>query len=99
MKGINKVIFETDSLLLKQAMEGGEDDLSPVCFALADLKEYIAQNIYDCVFSFCNRSCNQVAHSLAAYGCTLNVGDELCSDNVIPNIQHLVVGDLAPSTK
>jgi hypothetical protein len=69
-KGICKAIFETDSLILKQAMEDDSYRLAPAGGAIYELKQPIEGSFSSFEFVFAPRICNKVAHALAALGCS-----------------------------
>lgn len=78
--GISKVILETDSLLLKQALENDSYRLSEAGGSIYELKSLVAGNFMNFQCNFAPRSCNQVAHALAALGCSCPQDGDLVWD-------------------
>uniref|UniRef100_A0A0A9D892 RNase H type-1 domain-containing protein n=1 Tax=Arundo donax TaxID=35708 RepID=A0A0A9D892_ARUDO len=62
------IVLETDVLLIKSALEGNAYNLSVTGNQIWELKQLVASNFQSCNISFCPRSCNKVAHTLAAVG-------------------------------
>ncbi|CAO2167828.1 unnamed protein product [Urochloa humidicola] len=86
-----------DSLLLKQALEGDDFRLAEVGGDIYELKCLISGSFSSCSLSLVPRSCNKVAHEMAALG-------SLCPREVIRNwndvpthVRDLVTSDCAVS--
>ncbi|KAF8696155.1 hypothetical protein HU200_037049 [Digitaria exilis] len=92
--GMAQVILETDSLMVKLAVEGHDYDMAATEGLIQELKNLVKFEFQSCSVDFCPRSCNSVAHALAAYGKTLDLGAELIVDESPDLVQVLVAGDL-----
>jgi ribonuclease HI len=93
--GCNRAQLEMDAINLKKAITSKDYDLSPLGPLFKEVKALIC-NVYDDVkVSTCNRTCNKIAHELAARGALLGDGNqeiwiadlpqsviELCADNM-----------------
>jgi hypothetical protein len=74
-KGISKLILETDSLILKQALENDSYRLAEVGGLIFELKNMIVGGFSSFVCEHVPRNCNKEAHALAAHGSLLPNGD------------------------
>jgi phosphotransferase system IIA component len=74
-KGIDKIILETDSLMLKQAMESDDYRFAEAGDYIYQLESLISGSFSNWLCMFVPRSCNKVAHALAAEGSSCNNGD------------------------
>ena len=92
---IRSLTFETVSLVLPQGFEIERDgtDRSPACNVMAELKLFLRQNFAACRFSFANRNCNKVAHTLVSYVSSLNMYDDMQAEHVIPLLSDIVARD------
>ena len=66
-RGMQKVIVETDSMLLKMATGGDNFALAPTGGLVHEIKA-TAASCFSSFDVYCPRSCNKVAHALAAKG-------------------------------
>lgn len=66
--GCKQVIFETDSMMLKQAITSTEYDLSKLGSLFQDVKFQMRVGLIVVSFEHCNRECNRAAHILAMHG-------------------------------
>lgn len=66
--GVHRVIFESDSSILVNALNSGEYDCSTIGVLLRESRSLCFANFESFAFGFCKRDCNKVAHELAAYG-------------------------------
>jgi hypothetical protein len=67
--GIARVTLETDTSLVKAAMEGVEYRLSAVGGVITELRQLMMMEFVVCRVSVCPRSCNKVVHEMEAFGC------------------------------
>ncbi|KAI4995782.1 hypothetical protein ZWY2020_037870 [Hordeum vulgare] len=74
--GCNHVIFEIDSMVLKQAISSEEYDLSTLGAVFQEIKFHLNVAFDYISISVCLRSCNVAAHSLAAHG--VRLGNDQC---------------------
>ncbi|CAM0958242.1 unnamed protein product [Alopecurus aequalis] len=93
--GCSRVHFETDAVNLKNAISSNDYDVSYLGVLFREIKAML-QNAFDVTkISVCNRTCNIVAHELAARGALLGDDNqlvwfvdlpqfvtELCADNM-----------------
>lgn len=86
-KGIGRVIIETDSTY-RLASSGG---------LICELQCLISSCFISYVISFVPRSCNKVAHALAALGCKCPHGDKLHWESTPTDVEDLVAIDIAES--
>ena len=66
--GIHRVMFESDSSVLVNALNSDEYDRSTIGVLLRGSHSLCFGNFESFVFSFCKRECNKVAHELAVFG-------------------------------
>ena len=72
--GCGRVMFETDSVSLKQVVTSENYDLSALGVVFREVKFQLGASVSDLCIRHCPRSCNQVAHMLAAHGMVLSSG-------------------------
>jgi hypothetical protein len=93
--GIQNIILETDAAAVVQALMATETDRSSASGLLWELKDLLACNFVSSNVAHNPRSCNLVAHSLAALGASLSSDVMSVRDHIPPCIQTLVANDLA----
>jgi hypothetical protein len=96
-KGMDKVILETDSLMLKQALESEAYRLAEMGGYIFQLKSLIHGSFSRYRCNFVPRSCNRVAHTLAAEGSLCNHGGDVSWDFTPPCVSDSVASDAASS--
>lgn len=95
--GIGRVIIETDAAAVIQAVYTNEFELSDVSFLVAELQTLLRLNfIYWCV-NHVPRSCNRVAHELAALGSVCDPEEAPVLAPIPAQIMYLVADDSAVS--
>jgi hypothetical protein len=67
--GISKVIVETNSMLLKMALESNTFSLTPTGGIVFEIKSLMNMYFNVCSFSFYHRECNRVVRAIAPQGC------------------------------
>ena len=67
--GMGHVIMKTDAMLVKFAMQNDGFRLSPLGGLIWEIKTMVACSFSSISFDHCYRSCNRIAHALAAIGC------------------------------
>ena len=72
--GCVNIILETDAMNLKQAMISDDMDDSELGAMFTEMKCIIRTSFKCCKIEWCSRSCNSVAHCLAAYGVSQEFG-------------------------
>jgi hypothetical protein len=66
--GMGNIILETDALNLVKALTSTDFDLAPEGVIYRDLRSFFYLNFVSVQVVFVPRSCNKVAHELAALG-------------------------------
>jgi hypothetical protein len=66
--GMNSVILEMDAAILGDALRTTKWDRSPYGCLFRQIRDLMLYEFNTCVISVCKRTCNQLAHCLAAYG-------------------------------
>ncbi|EEE50990.1 hypothetical protein OsJ_31600 [Oryza sativa Japonica Group] len=92
-RGIMKVEFETDSLLLKSALQENSFNLSAMGGVILEIKNVISSRFFSFSVNYCPKECNKVAHELAKLGC--NLLDPCSWAGTPPGLEYLVTSDLA----
>jgi ribonuclease HI len=93
--GIQKIILETDAAAIVKALMSNVMDRSSASGLLWELKDLLACNFVSRSVAHNPRSCNMVAHSLAALGTDLSPNLVYVRDSIPPCTQVLVAKDLA----
>ncbi|KAI4995779.1 hypothetical protein ZWY2020_037867 [Hordeum vulgare] len=97
--GCNHVIFETDSIILKQATSSEEYDLSTLGIVFQKIKFHLNMAFDYISISVCPRSCNVATHSLTAHGVRLGDGQYETWLGYFPEfVVNCVAGDLVSLT-
>ena len=92
--GIQKIVLATDAAVVIQALSRGCVDRSTASGLIWELKDMIHCNFASNVVVHNPRSCNLVAHSLAAAGAGLSSGIVSVRDSIPNCTQVLVANDL-----
>ena len=93
--GMQRVILATHAAMVVQAVTSPDFDRSSASGLIWELKNLLASNFvaFDVVHN--PRSCNLVAHNLAAHGASLSQGTDPVLDSIPYCIRSLVAKDLA----
>jgi hypothetical protein len=91
--GMQKLVIETDSLLLKMALESNSFALAPTGGLLYDIKCTLNDSVSSWSCSFCPRECNKVAHAMTAQGCKYPHGTVLNWIDTPSGVEDLVARD------
>jgi ribonuclease HI len=93
--GFFRVIFESDSLNLVNALKSGDADLSDIGVLYREARSLcvLAFDAFD--FRFCRRSCNKTAHAIAQHGRDVGVQNLLWLEDAPAFVSVLVASDLA----
>jgi hypothetical protein len=75
--------------------KSSEYDLSPEGVIFRDIRVFIGLNFGNVEVSFAPRMCNNVAHSLAAYGVSHLAERELWVDEVPHDVHDVMVSEFA----
>ncbi|CAN6201987.1 unnamed protein product [Urochloa humidicola] len=92
--GMNKVVIETDSMLLKLALESNSFALAPTGGIVFEIKSYLNVSFSEWAIVFSPRECNRVAHVMAAQGCKCSHDTVLQWDGTPPGVEDLVASDI-----
>ncbi|CAO2190873.1 unnamed protein product [Urochloa humidicola] len=95
--GISNVELETDSMLVKLALESSTFSLAPTGGIVFEIKSCISTFFTSCKVSYCPRDCNKVAHAVAAQGCKCPHNSVLLWDGTPSGLEDLVASDFAES--
>ncbi|XBH78785.1 hypothetical protein VPH35_104926 [Triticum aestivum] len=91
--GCCKVVLETDSVVLKQAITSNDYDDSTLGALFKEMKRIIQYSFQCCKIDVCPRACNVSAHVLAAYGVSLEQASyQIWLDPLPDYVQDLVAG-------
>jgi ribonuclease HI len=66
--GLHRVVFESDSKNLVQALNSESHDLSKIGVLIREARSICISYFESFEFTFVSRHCNKVAHTLAQYG-------------------------------
>ncbi|CAN6293500.1 unnamed protein product [Urochloa humidicola] len=95
--GVSKVEVETDSMMVKLALESSSFSLAPTGAIAFEIKSLISLCFASCKVSFCPRDYNKVAHAVAAQGCKCPQNSALFWEGTPPGVEDQVASDLAAS--
>jgi hypothetical protein len=93
--GFHRVIFESDSLNLVNALKSGDADLSDIGVLFREARSLCMLAVDAFEFKFCRRSCNKAAHAIAQHGKTLGVQNLIWLEDAPAFVSVLVASDLA----
>jgi hypothetical protein len=94
--GCNRIMVETDSMVLKQAVTTDAYDLSQLGALFGDIKFQLRAGLSDVSVTHCKCLCNQAAHSLAVLGTGMYAGSCEVWLGQFPNfVTDCVAGDLS----
>ena len=94
--GCHQAIFETDSMVLKQAISSQDYDLAPLGALFQKIKFQMRVGFDNVNLYVCPKSCNNAAHALAAHGTSLGNGSYEIWLGQFPNVViNSVAGDSA----
>jgi ribonuclease HI len=93
--GLHRVVFESDSKNLVQALNSESHDLSKIGVLIREARSICISYFESFEFTFVSRHCNKVAHTLAQYGYT---ADDECrgwAEDAPDFVSALVASDVA----
>ena len=92
--GMTHIVLETDATILGEALRSSAWDRSPYGALFRQMRDLLYFDFTKSVISVCNRACNRVADSLAAYAASLVVdASKIFMDHVPEFVSPLVSGD------
>ncbi|KAE8806404.1 hypothetical protein D1007_17459 [Hordeum vulgare] len=93
--GMTRVVVETDSKVLVDALNKEEYDRSHIGVIMRDAQMLAGLNFSNVSFRFCRRNYNKVAHAMAALGASGDAGSGLLWPDDVPNdVAGLVASDI-----
>ncbi|KAE8801695.1 hypothetical protein D1007_22731 [Hordeum vulgare] len=94
--GMTRVVVETDSKVLVDALNKEEYDRSHIGVIVRDAQMLAGLNFSNVLFRLCRRNCNKVAHAMAALGVSGVAGSGLLWPDDVPNdFIGVVASDIA----
>jgi hypothetical protein len=87
------ITLETDSSILARALQSKDYDLLPEGVIFRDIRAFIRLNFWSVDVTFVPRTCNKVAHLIAAYGAHQNAERLLWPENVLDDVKGLVASE------
>ena len=91
--GCLNVILETDASILKQVMMSESYDESSLGALFRDIRSMVRLSFQCCKIEHCPRSCNILAHSLAAFGTRMEAGNyHIWLAPFPPDVNDLIAG-------
>ena len=75
--GVGKIVIETDAMVLAQALNSSTFHLAPTGGLIWEIQSLLASNFGAFEVVSVHRTCNKVAHALAALGCKCPHGTSL----------------------
>lgn len=97
--GVQNVVLETDAMAVVEAVNSQAPDRSSASGLLWELKESLFCNFNSSSIVYKPRSCNLVAHRLAAFGAKLCPGTSPIKDSIPACTIVFVANDLALSSE
>jgi hypothetical protein len=95
--GANRVIFESDSATLVDALKTRSYDKATIGVLMKEARSLCMLNFESYSFSFSRRGCNRVAHELASLGAKSESQDSIWVDAAPSCIVNFLTSDLAVS--
>jgi ribonuclease HI len=89
--------IETDSLNLVSALKGTDFDLAPEGVLFRDIKSFIRLNFGTLEIDYAPRTCNKVAHQLAAYGARHELDRAIWVDTMPYDVMCVATSEFAVS--
>jgi hypothetical protein len=91
--GVPSIVVETNSLMLKLALDSNPFTLAPTGGIIHEMKSSLAISFSSQSSSYCPRDCNRVAHAVAAQGCKCPCDVVLSWNDTPPDVEDLVARD------
>ena len=98
-RGFGRIVVETDSLVLKQALKNSTHRLAATGGLICEIQSMLASEFSEIHIDYVPRSCNKVAHALAAIGCKCPQGAGLRWESTPTLVEDLVASDRAASLR
>ena len=98
--GMTNIHIETDSTTLAEALQSNKYDRTAAGAIFKDARAFMHLNFISCTSSFCPRTCNKVAHTLAALGASGEPNSVCTLAEAVPDaVILLVASDSAVSSE
>lgn len=95
--GIQKIVLETDALMVKQALQSSDFRLSAMGGLVHELKEHLVDEFTEARVVYTPHDCNKIAHELAKSG-SLAQDELLFGPGNLPDcIRVMVASDFSGS--
>jgi ribonuclease HI len=88
--GMGNVQIESDSQNLIKAVQCTESDLTHEGILYREIRAFVSSNFISSNFQFCPRTCNKVAHAMAALGASQDES-HLFWQEMVPNFVNVLV--------
>jgi hypothetical protein len=96
-RGMSRILLETDSQMVKMALETNLFALADIGGIVYELKNLISSSFVEFKVLFTPRTCNRVAHVVTVLSCRCPQGTNLRWDGTPSDVEDLVASDLAES--
>lgn len=96
--GLTRVALETDSMLLVQALKGGDFRLAATGVLIHELKSLASSSFGSFDVLFCPRTYNKLAHAIAELGRMYPLEADLSWDGPSLEVEEIVADDLAAAS-
>jgi hypothetical protein len=93
--GTKKIVFESDSSLLVQALQTNDYDRSTIGDLVKTAKRKCVTSFDSFQFSFCRRECNSAAHELAKFSVRSLLSVCYWEDSAPNCVKDILASDLA----
>ena len=94
---MGRIVLETDSQILVKALESTEYDLSPEGILFSDIRSFIRLNFISVEVRYAPRTCNKLAHELAAIGAAQRETRVSWLDYVPESVHFVLASEFAES--
>jgi ribonuclease HI len=95
--GMTKIHLESDSENLVRALQVSDFDLAREGVMYRDLRVFIRLQFNSVLFSYVPRTCNKIAHALAAFGANRQTSRQLWQETLPIDLHVPVTSTLAES--
>ena len=93
--GLHRVVPESDSKVLVQALNSDDYDRAMIGVLLHEMRSVCHANFESFSFNFCKRDCNKVSHELVAFGFRARAADVSWIEQAPDCVSVLVASEIA----